>query len=64
MQAFSNDDIKALANFIAGEGEISENLKKKISLLKQKVELQEKFLAEALPIDEEIRKVVEAEAKK
>ncbi len=64
MQAFSNDDIKALANFVAGEGEISDNLKKKIALLKQKVELQEKFLAEALPIDEEIRKVVEAEAKK
>ena len=64
MQAFSNDDIKALANFIAGESEISENLKKKIALLKQKVELQEKFLAEALPIDEEIRKVVESEAKK
>lgn len=64
MQTFSNDDIKALAGFANGEGEISDTLKKKLSLLKQKVEMQEKFLAEAMPIDEEIRKLIESEHKK
>ena len=64
MQTFSNDDIKALAVFANGEGEISDTLKKKLSLLKQKVEMQEKFLAEAMPIDDELRKLIESEHKK
>lgn len=64
MQTFSNDDIKALADFANNNVEISETLKKKLSLLKQKVEMQEKFLAEAMPIDDEIRKLIESEHKK
>ena len=64
MQALSDNDLKALAGFANGEVQISDTLKKKLSLLKQKVEMQEKFLAEAMPIEDELRKVIESEHKK